>query len=61
MPDFLVRDALRDGKLLTVLDDHVDGRGQFRLLWPSNRRLAPKVRAFVDFLPDRLAAALSGS
>jgi len=61
MPDFLVREALRDSKLRTVLDDHVDGRGQFRLLWPSNRHLSPKVRAFVDFLPDRLAATLSGS
>ena len=56
MPDFLVRDALRDGKLRTVLDEHVDGRGQFRMLWPSNRHLSPKVRAFVDFLPERLAA-----
>jgi DNA-binding transcriptional LysR family regulator len=31
------------------------------MLWPSNRHLSPKVRAFVDFLPDRLAATLSGS
>jgi DNA-binding transcriptional LysR family regulator len=56
MPDFLVREALRDGRLCTVLDDHVDGRGQFRMLWPSNRHLSPKVRVFVDFLPERLAA-----
>jgi DNA-binding transcriptional LysR family regulator len=55
MPDFLVRDALRAGKLRTVLDDHVDGRGQFRMLWSSNRHLSPKVRAFVDFFPERLA------
>ncbi|QKC88939.1 LysR family transcriptional regulator [Mesorhizobium sp. NZP2234] len=55
MPDFLVREALRDGRLCTVLDDHVDGRGQFRMLWPSNRHLSPKVRVLVDFLPERLA------
>lgn len=57
MPDFLVREALRDGRLRTVLDDHVDGRGQFRMLWPSNRHLSAKVRVFVDFLPERLAMA----
>jgi hypothetical protein len=28
MPDFLVREALREGRLRTLLDDHVDGRGQ---------------------------------
>ena len=56
MPDFLVREALDDGRLRTVLDEHVDGRGQFRMLWPSNRHLSPKVRVFVDFLPERLAA-----
>ena len=56
MPDFLVREALDEGKLRGVLDDHVDGRGQFRMLWPSNRHLSPKVRVFVDFLPERLAA-----
>ncbi|TIV45807.1 MAG: LysR family transcriptional regulator, partial [Mesorhizobium sp.] len=55
MPDFLVREALHDGRLRTVLDEHVDGRGQFRMLWPSNRHLSPKVRVFVDFLPERLA------
>ncbi|QPC91187.1 LysR family transcriptional regulator [Mesorhizobium sp. INR15] len=54
MPDFLVREALAAGSLRTILDDHVDGRGQFRMLWPSNRYLAPKVRVFVDFLAERL-------
>ncbi|WP_425373350.1 hypothetical protein [Mesorhizobium atlanticum] len=38
-----------------MLDEHVDGRGRFRMLWPSNRHLSPKVRVFVDFLPERLA------
>lgn len=56
MPDFLVREALEEGTLRTVLDEHVDGRGQFRMLWPSNRHLSPKVRVFVDFMPERLAA-----
>ena len=56
MPDFLARSALAEGKLCTVLDDHIDGPGRFHLLWPSNRHLSPKVRVFVDFLNERLFA-----
>lgn len=57
MPDFLARRSLASGALVTVLSDHIDGPGQFRLLWPSNRHLSPKVRVFVDFLSERLFAA----
>ncbi|EJK83503.1 LysR family transcriptional regulator [Rhizobium rhizogenes] len=56
MPDFLARSPLAEGKLRTVLDDHIDGPGHFHLLWPSNRHLSPKVRVFVDFLSERLFA-----
>ncbi|MDE1991238.1 MAG: LysR family transcriptional regulator [Rhizobiaceae bacterium] len=54
MPDFLVREPLRDGRLRTVLDKHIDAPGQFHIIWPSNRHLSPKVRVFVDFLSERL-------
>jgi DNA-binding transcriptional LysR family regulator len=56
MPDFLARTPLAEGKLCTVLDEHIDGPGHFHLLWPSNRHLSPKVRVFVDFLSERLFA-----
>lgn len=56
MPDFLVCDALAAGTLRSLLDDHVDGSGQFRMLWPSNRYLSPKVRVFIDFLSERFSA-----
>ena len=56
LPDFLARNHLRDGRLHTVLDAHLDAPGQFHLLWPSNRHLSPKVRVFVDFLSERLFA-----
>ena len=55
MPDFLAREPLGEGKLQTILLDHVDGPAWFHLLWPSNRQLSPKVRAFIDFLGERLA------
>ncbi|CAN7749118.1 LysR substrate-binding domain-containing protein [Rhizobium leguminosarum] len=56
MPDFLARGALAEGRLRTVLDEHIDGPAQFHLLWPSNRHLSPKVRVLVDFLSARLFA-----
>ncbi len=54
MPDFLVREALMT-EGCGPCSTNVDGRGRFRMLWPSNRHLSPKVRVFVDFLPERLA------
>ncbi|MCA2409463.1 LysR family transcriptional regulator (plasmid) [Rhizobium leguminosarum bv. viciae 248] len=56
MPDFLARGPLAEGRLRTVLDEHIDGPAQFHLLWPSNRHLSPKVRVLVDFLSARLFA-----
>lgn len=54
MPDFLARDALARGELVTVLDAHTQASGQFSALWASSRQLSPKVRAFVDFASERL-------
>ncbi|WDD95891.1 LysR family transcriptional regulator [Burkholderia sp. FERM BP-3421] len=54
MPDFLARDALACGALVTVLDDYRIAPGQFSVLWPSSRQLSPKLRVFVDFLCARL-------
>jgi DNA-binding transcriptional LysR family regulator len=57
MPDFLIRAPVAEGKLVTILDAHLDAPGVFHLLWPSNRHLSPKVRVLVDFLSERLFAA----
>ena len=54
MPDFLARDALEQGTLVTVLDDYRIAPGQFSIVWPSSRQLSPKLRVFVDFLCERL-------
>lgn len=54
MPDFLARDALANGTLMTVLDDYHQDRGQFWVLWPSSLHLSPKIRVFVDFLAAHL-------
>ncbi|KVD53116.1 LysR family transcriptional regulator [Burkholderia ubonensis] len=54
LPEFFVRDALDDGTLRTVLDDHVECRIAFYVLWPSGRHPTPKLRAFVDHVVARL-------
>lgn len=53
VPDFLVRNAIAQGRLETLLDDHMDEQGQFWALWPSSRHLSPKIRVFVDFAAER--------
>ena len=55
MPDFLAREMLADGRLLSVLDALPSVGGQFKALWPSSRHLSPKVRAFVDHLGTQLS------
>jgi DNA-binding transcriptional LysR family regulator len=60
LPDFAIRRQIHDGILVTVLDDCTDRVGPLRILWPSNRHLAPRLRVFVDFLAANLAATVEG-
>lgn len=54
LPDFMVRNAIASGELITVLDDFNQHQGTFRMLWPSSKHLAPKLRVFVDFMGAKL-------
>lgn len=54
MPDFLAREPLAGGRLVSVLDAQMEGHGRFNALWPSSRHLSPKVRLFVDHLGRQL-------
>lgn len=54
LPDFMVRQAVARGELVTVLDTYIEHQGTFRLLWPSSKHLAPKLRAFIDFMVEVL-------
>lgn len=54
MPDFLAKVAIEERRLSPLLLEYLEGPAQFHLLWPSNRHLSPKIRAFVDFLSERL-------
>jgi DNA-binding transcriptional LysR family regulator len=60
LPDFAIGRQLREGVLVAVLDDHTDCSGTLRVLWPSSRHLAPKLRVFVDFLAANLFPAAEG-
>lgn len=56
LPDFAIRGQLADGSLVTVLEQHTQHQGTFRMLWPSSRYLSPKLRVFVDFMAKHLFA-----
>ncbi|MGK9169209.1 LysR family transcriptional regulator [Inquilinus limosus] len=57
LPDFAIRRQLEEGRLAVVLADHTEHEGVFRLLWPSSRHPAPKLRVFVDFMARSLFPA----
>jgi len=59
LSDFAVEAALARGELTTVLDDWSDWDNAipFRILWPSNQQILPKVRAFIDFMAQNLFPA----
>ena len=49
VPDFAVRRQLDDGSLCRILDGCLDRQGSLKAIWPSNRYVSPKLRAFIDF------------
>jgi hypothetical protein len=58
LPTYFVGDALQSGRLVTVLDDYMAPPLPLRALYPDNRYLSAKVRAFVDFVAARFGQDL---
>ncbi|HEY0120521.1 MAG TPA: LysR family transcriptional regulator [Rhizobium sp.] len=54
LPLFTIGRQIADGTLVSVLSDHVEDVGEFRVLWPSSRQLSPKIQAFVKFMAENL-------
>lgn len=54
-PTFLGRDALRAGQLVPVLEAYEAPPIAIHAVYPPNRHLSAKVRAFIDFLAARFA------
>lgn len=53
-PEFIVRDALRAGALVPILEGHKSMEGVMTILWPASRFRLPKVRAFVDCIAKHI-------
>lgn len=57
-PKFYITKELEEGRLVAILDDHtVLPSLNIYVIYPERRYLSPKVRAFVDFLDERIGAA----
>jgi len=50
LPSFMCRDDVGAGRLGRVLPEWIVERAEMRVVYPSNRYLAPRVRLFVDAL-----------
>lgn len=53
-PSYLVREDIAAGRLQAVLADYTQDRGSVSLVWPATSTPAPKVRAFIDFMAERV-------
>jgi DNA-binding transcriptional LysR family regulator len=51
---FMIRDALRRRELVPILPGWEGPQLEVRAVFPGRSGLAPKVRAFIDFLVERL-------
>jgi DNA-binding transcriptional LysR family regulator len=54
LPDFIAADAVVDGRLEIVLERYVSDHRNVCLLWPSSRQSLPKIKAFVEFMAERI-------
>lgn len=58
VPDFAVKESVANGRLEKVLTSCLVGGSTFHVVWPSSRQMAPKVRAFVDYVVENFADGL---
>ena len=50
IPSFLANTHVASGELVRVLPTWSTEEGTVSLVWPATRHLAPRVRAFIDFM-----------
>lgn len=55
LPIYVTEEAFKNKLLIPVLTQYMSPLGSLSLIWPSNRHLSPKVKAFADFLNNELA------
>ena len=54
-PTFVVGHDIREGRLIPLLEDYATLELTIFLVYPERRHLSPKVRAFVDFMAERIS------
>lgn len=54
-PTFVVGKDVQDGHLLSILGNYRTLEVSIYLVYPQRHHLSPKVRAFVDFMADRIS------
>lgn len=57
LPDFAIREALEQGTLREILADYATYTSSAWILWPASKHPAPKIRALIDFLSERVFPA----
>lgn len=57
-PSYLVEEDVAAGRLQAVLEDYTDDRGSIWLIWPPMSASVPRVRAFIDFIAERIPKLL---
>ncbi|MEN5207150.1 LysR family transcriptional regulator [Stenotrophomonas terrae] len=60
-PDFIIEQALADGRLLPVLPDWESPAIGIHAVYTSRSHLAPKLRSFIDYLVECLDPSAAGS
>jgi len=53
VPDFLAAEFIRDGRLVTIMDNYRPSTMGTYVIFPHRRHLSPKVRSFVDYVAAR--------
>jgi hypothetical protein len=53
LPDFAIRPHLAASRLMYVLPSCSESDTTFRIMWPSGKHFAPRLRVFIDFLCER--------
>lgn len=54
LPPFAIRQDILDGRLVSLLEEHVHEMDQFSVLWPASRQVTARLRAFIDFMTNHL-------
>ncbi len=54
-PTFVVGEDIQQGRLFAVLTEYELLELSIYLVYPQRQHLAPKIRAFIDFMAERFA------